>query len=1354
MKTRVGERARAILNFDKSSAFVVDVQTDTQITIPGRPGNTARPDDSTGLNPVTKAPKVRVKPVDGVAGEAHANCAKCKLFESAQSPFWVDGVHWVDGKPVEGLPRHQPDGGWVVIVGESLDAEADRDNTITDSQPVKALSNLLKSNFPEMLDRVWFTLATGCRPNNPADSHGKIKGASDKQIGYCGGFMMANIDKLQPIAVIPLGAAACQAVVGRKDVMNMSGRVYEMEVAAATPQTTVGHVNDRYDVYIGRTCTPDQGSVTFEDAGWGNPFVIGRDGDRHEVVVKHRQWLPRQASLLSRLHELKGKRLGCWCKTKNHPEQECHGDALAELADALPSQERRVIQVYPLWAIGYAKDEEWQWKQYLEKWRRTISFINNIGKVGIRKNFIHFSEVQYVVATKCQTVEDWFTPIMDDLDGPLCWDTETTDVKPWRKNFKTFLFSFAHRAQPKVLLIPLDYQHYPDAFNKSGDVASRTSRAKMLALLKLVMESPKIWKLSHNGKFDQNGVKAYLGWDVKGFLADTQLLEYCIDPNTLGFRGLDDIVRAYMPEYGEYWKAVEQYKLQHPVTVELNYEHFPLDIMLPYAASDTAVLPYMFQIMQDRLIAMGKARHGGWFVRAGVERPATPTYSVHEYAMLARRIHHLMACEIEQNGLSVDHDLIDQMHAYYTSVHDDVTHKLLLNEKVKEFEQQHLLEHMADSPRKEWIRKTAYEIIPDLKPRTPLKKFKDAVLASDRRPTINWGSAPQQIGFFVNFLGMPVIKKTETGGICTDADVIGSWAYGHDCEPAKLLLEYRECTKFIDAYLNPMRSHDEDRILHDDGKIHSDFKVAGPVTGRLATCVDRNTLINTMRGLTPIHTLCEGDMVRTHTGLYRRCLGVFVKGVATQYAVTTRSGQQIVCTADHRFLASTAESTKPTWVKLRDIRFGYKVATATDYHVALKEVSNHQFDTTVIMGDARGSCQLMKFEEVATVTNVGDREVWDCTIEFDESYEGNAYISHNSGPNVQALPRTGLVKRLYNSRFKDGWILQRDYSGLEVRVLALFSREPALLEAFRKKGDPHFKTQQHFFNNVADKKNKTQRSVCKRCLFGRIYGQGDQGLMELLRKERVMSPTTGEPITLEECSNFNKMIDNLYPQVCDWVQLAHAQAVQKCFTCSAFGFTVPLAAMTHYDRWKRDKKKGIRDAETSRRIGAALRYSQNYCIQSTASDITTFAAYQIIRMLKSRKLRALLVLVVHDAIYVDCPPEEVTEVSAIMHDVMDNLPDWIDQVLPGYDPSWIDIPIVGEGEIGINAIDAFGCAEEPTLLNYTDDTQLLLNVPKYPEDDARSEQIKRMFGDAKTINWKDGKAEIVDFLTSQRFVFQ
>jgi hypothetical protein len=74
---------------------------------------------------------------------------------------------------------------------------------------------------------------------------------------------------------------------------------------------------ERYDVYIGRPSV------------WGNPFAIGRDGDRGEVIRKYEAWLRARPAMMERARqELRGKVLACWCAP-----QACHGDVLLRVAN-------------------------------------------------------------------------------------------------------------------------------------------------------------------------------------------------------------------------------------------------------------------------------------------------------------------------------------------------------------------------------------------------------------------------------------------------------------------------------------------------------------------------------------------------------------------------------------------------------------------------------------------------------------------------------------------------------------------------------------------------------------------------------------------------------------------------------------------------------------------------------------------------------------------------------------------------------------------------------------------------------------------------------------------------------------
>jgi hypothetical protein len=81
-----------------------------------------------------------------------------------------------------------------------------------------------------------------------------------------------------------------------------------------------------YDVYIGRE-NPYYGLTA---SIWQNPFKIGKDGNRKQVIEKYKEYLLNSPDLMIQLPELKGKKLGCYCKPLS-----CHGDILVELVNDL-----------------------------------------------------------------------------------------------------------------------------------------------------------------------------------------------------------------------------------------------------------------------------------------------------------------------------------------------------------------------------------------------------------------------------------------------------------------------------------------------------------------------------------------------------------------------------------------------------------------------------------------------------------------------------------------------------------------------------------------------------------------------------------------------------------------------------------------------------------------------------------------------------------------------------------------------------------------------------------------------------------------------------------------------------------
>ena len=112
--------------------------------------------------------------------------------------------------------------------------------------------------------------------------------------------------------------------------------VVNVKVAYIRPKYTNLYewCQDKNNVYIGRARVIfiDGVRYPYQDSPFCNPFKIGKDGEREDVLNKYRQHLIKMLNegtiTIDQLLELKGKNLGCWCA----PEP-CHGDILVEFID-------------------------------------------------------------------------------------------------------------------------------------------------------------------------------------------------------------------------------------------------------------------------------------------------------------------------------------------------------------------------------------------------------------------------------------------------------------------------------------------------------------------------------------------------------------------------------------------------------------------------------------------------------------------------------------------------------------------------------------------------------------------------------------------------------------------------------------------------------------------------------------------------------------------------------------------------------------------------------------------------------------------------------------------------------------
>ena len=142
-----------------------------------------------------------------------------------------------------------------------------------------------------------------------------------------------------PVRACARVCAHGETLSGTHDTNNTNGREYaetlsysseetkRVPPALSAAETTVVNLRrGSYDIYIGRS-HPGMGLT---ESDWCNPFKIGVDGTREEVIEKFERYLTQERpDLMARLPELRGKVLACWCKPSD-----CHGDVLARLADS------------------------------------------------------------------------------------------------------------------------------------------------------------------------------------------------------------------------------------------------------------------------------------------------------------------------------------------------------------------------------------------------------------------------------------------------------------------------------------------------------------------------------------------------------------------------------------------------------------------------------------------------------------------------------------------------------------------------------------------------------------------------------------------------------------------------------------------------------------------------------------------------------------------------------------------------------------------------------------------------------------------------------------------------------------
>lgn len=232
-------------------------------------------------------------------------------------------------------------------------------------------------------------------------------------------------------------------------------------------------------------------------------------------------------------------------------------------------------------------------------------------------------------------------------------------------------------------------------------------------------------------------------------------------------------------------------------------------------------------------------------------------------------------------------------------------------------------------------------------------------------------------------------------------------------------------------------------------------------------------------------------------------------------------------------------------------------------------------------------------------------------------------------PDLQRTPiRSDDGKRIRQAFLpKEGWtLISADWSQIELRVLAHFSKDPKLIGAFRDEIDLHRVTAAQLYEVAESDVTPEQRNVGKTVNFATIYGQGATALGQQLGLTR---------------NEAKKMIDRyfeLYSGVRTWLDATVAAAHECGYVSTILGRKryVPELSSNNFS-----------DRAYGERIAA------NTPIQGSAADICKLAMLEIHRRMRAAGFEARMMLQIHDELLFEAPSNEVEQVTELVRQCME-----------------------------------------------------------------------------------------------------
>jgi DNA polymerase I len=265
---------------------------------------------------------------------------------------------------------------------------------------------------------------------------------------------------------------------------------------------------------------------------------------------------------------------------------------------------------------------------------------------------------------------------------------------------------------------------------------------------------------------------------------------------------------------------------------------------------------------------------------------------------------------------------------------------------------------------------------------------------------------------------------------------------------------------------------------------------------------------------------------------------------------------------------------------------------------------------------------------------------------FDQTNAATGRLS-SKNPNLQNIPiRTELGREIRAAFIAEpGYVLMSaDYSQIELRLLAHFSQDKLLVDAFRRNDDIHTLTASQVFGVPPLMVDAEHRRRAKAVNFGIVYGLSPFGLSQQLGIEQ------------KEAKRFIDAYFEKYSGVRTFIDRTLDEARRESKVRTLFGRIRPIPDIN-------SKNPNLR--------GFAERTAVNTPLQGTAADLIKLAMIRIDAELRERKLKSRMTLQVHDELVFEVPEAEVETMQELVHERME-------QVHP------LSVPLLVEVGVGKN----------------------------------------------------------------------